>query len=302
MSRKSGSRRNKPHRGERQPTTVNAVHQHSVKPSPTSTRDKVVLALSLFGMLLTGYLSFVAFDGSGAAFCSEGSGCDVVQGSRWSRFLGLPIAAWGFALYALLAWSAWRPAPGGVRWRRLWRLSFLGLAASVYLTLAGGIALQAFCAWCLLSLATMAAIFVLVQWSRPAGVPWPTWLLGNGLVALALVAMLHLSATGLLQRPEDPRLRGLAEHLQTSGVKFYGASWCSNCITQKKAFGASAARLPYVECSPNGRNGGVAFECTSAGITGYPTWMIDGMPYVEVIAPERLAGMTGYDWNDKNAD
>ena len=256
-------------------------------------------------MLLTGYLSFVAFDGSGAAFCTEGSGCDVVQDSQWSRLFGVPIAAWGFALYALLAWFAWRPAPRGVRWRRIWRLSFLGLVISVYLTLAGGIALQAFCAWCLLSLATMAAIFALVQSSRPdgaPGAPWTTWLLGNGLVALALVATLHVSATGLLQRPEDPRLRGLAEHLHASGAKFYGASWCPDCTAQKKAFGVSAARLPYVECSPNGRNGGVAFECTSAGIGGYPTWVIDGAHHVEMIEPERLAGMTGYDWNGASAD
>lgn len=305
MSRKSASRRNKPHRAGHPPTTANAAHQHAVKPSPRSTRDKVVLALSLFGLLLTGYLSYVAFTRSGTAFCAEGSGCDVVQGSQWSRFLGLPVAAWGFALYALLAWVAWRPAPRGVRWRRAWRLAFLGLAISLYLTLVGAIALQAFCAWCLLSLATLAAIFAVLQSSRPdgaPGTPWPTWLLGNGLVALGLVAALHVSATGLLQRPEDPRLRGLAEHLQATGVKFYGASWCPNCTAQKKAFGASAERLPYVECSPNGRNGGVAFECTSAGIGGYPTWIIDGMPYTEVIEPERLAGMTGYDWEGAAAD
>lgn len=262
-------------------------------------RDRVVLALALSGVLVTGYLAMVAWSGTGAAFCTAGSGCDVVQASAWSRFLGLPIAAWGCLVYLALAWTAARRLPRLVRWRRTWRLSFLGLAISVYLTLAGVIALQAACAWCLLSLATMAAIFAIVHATRPEqapGAPWPTWLLGNGLLALGLLAALQLSAMGLLERREDPRLRALAEHLEASGAKFYGASWCPNCTGQKRLFGAAAKRLPYVECSPQGRSGGVAFECTSAGISGYPTWAIDGEQYVEVVEPERLARLSGFDW------
>ncbi len=267
--------------------------------------DRVVLVLSAFGLLLTAYLSIVAWGESGAAFCTEGSGCDVVQGSRWSRFLGLPIAAWGFALYAALAWTAARPAPKPARWRKLWRLAFWGLAISVYLTLAGWIALQALCAWCLASLATLAAIFAVVHVRKPdhaPGVPWPTWLLGNGLVVLALLAALQMSAMGLLERRENPRLRALAEHLQASGAKFYGASWCANCVAQKREFGAASGHLPYVECSPDGRSGGIAFECTAAGIGSYPTWMIGGQPYVGVIEPERLAKMTGFDWERPRGD
>ena len=124
---------------------------------------------------------------------------------------------------------------------------------------AGLVALQAVCAWCLVSLAIMVAIFVLVHARRPDAAPggsWPTWWLGNGLIALGLLAMLQLSATGLLERREDPRLRALAQHLAQSDAKFYGASWCPACNEQKRVFGAAARHLPYVECSPDGRNGG----------------------------------------------
>lgn len=267
---------------------------------PASKTEIALRVLIAFGLLLTAYLTWVAWSDGGAAFCTEGSGCDIVQGSRWSRFLGLPIAAWGFGLYALLAWVAWRPASRLARWRRLWRLSFLGLAVSLYLTVAGMVALQAVCLWCLASLAVMLAIFLLVHATRPEsapGTPWPTWLLGNGLVALGLLAALQLSAMGLLERREDPRLRALAAHLEQSGAKFYGASWCPNCTEQKREFGAAAKRLPYVECSPDGRNGGVAFECISARVSGYPTWIIDGSHYVEVLPPERLARLSGFDWD-----
>ncbi|MGJ4730446.1 vitamin K epoxide reductase family protein [Luteimonas sp. SDU101] len=255
--------------------------------------------LTVAGLLLTAWLAWTGWGGGSPAFCAQGSGCEVVQGSRWSRFLGLPIALWGFALYAALAWTAWRPGPRLQRWRRLWRLSFLGLAISVYLTVAGLVVLQAVCAWCLASLALMLAIFVLVHLARPdaaPGTPWPTWWLGNALLALGLLAVLQLSAMGLLERREEPRLRALAEHLSQSGAKFYGASWCPVCNEQKNAFGAAARHLPYVECSPNGRNGGVAFECLSAGVGGYPTWVIERQHHVEVLTPERLARLSGFDW------
>lgn len=300
MGRKSKGRTHGHHR-ERQHASPPVA-----KAAPKLPPDRIVLALALVGMLLTAYLSVVAWRGGGAAFCTAGSGCDVVQGSAWSRLFGIPVAAWGFALYALLAWTAWRPATTRLRrWRGLWRLSLVGVAISVYLTLVGLFALEAACLWCLLSLATIAAIFAAVALRRPEGAPgstWASWLLGSGLVALGLVAVLHVAATGLWQRPADPRLVALAEHLQQAGVRYYGASWCVNCQRQTKLFGAAADRLPYTECSPDGRSGGVAFECTRAGIGSYPTWVIGGQPYAGVIEPERLARMTGFDWDRSRSE
>jgi len=296
MGRKSKARRERPQHAAAGPASGAQAAQLREAAGKT---DIALRVLAVVGLLVTAYLSLLAWRDTGAAFCSEGSGCELVQGSRWARFLGLPIAAWGWLLYAAIAWTAWRPAPRLARWRRLWRLSFLGLATSVYLTVAGLVSLQAVCAWCLLSLAVMLAIFLLVHATRPdsaPGAPWTTWLLGNGLLALGLLAALQMSAMGLLERREEPRLRALAEHLAQSDAKFYGASWCPDCTRQKRLFGAAAKRLPYVECSPGGRGGGVAFDCISARIGGYPTWVIDGQHHVEVIEPERLARISGFDW------
>jgi len=264
--------------------------------------DLVVAALAGFGLLLTAYLTWVAWSRQAAAFCTEGSGCDVVQGSNWSTLLGVPMALWGFALYALIAFLAVYPRSTRVRrWRHTWRLSLLGLAISVYLTVVGVMVLDAVCAWCLASLATMAAIFAWVTLKRPAAAPgtrWSSWLMGNGLVVVIVVLALQLhQGEWLMKRPEDPRMAALVTHLDLEGAKFYGASWCANCREQKDLFGTSARRLPYVECSPGGPAAPRAFECVSAGIEIYPTWVIDGLQHRQVMQPKELAAITGFDWS-----
>ena len=63
----------------------------------------VLLVLTFFGIVLTSYLSYVASVETHPAFCSEGSGCDLVQSSRWATFLGMPMATWGLFTYLVLA-------------------------------------------------------------------------------------------------------------------------------------------------------------------------------------------------------
>jgi hypothetical protein len=90
-------------------------------------------------------------------------------------------------------------------------------------------------------------------------------------------------------------IRALAEHLREEGVLFYGASWCPHCQEQKRLFGASADRLPYIECSPAGPNAPQSPACSRAGVQTYPTWIIDGRAIVgEVLSLARLANASGF--------
>ena len=76
--------------------------------------------------------------------------------------------------------------------------------------------------------------------------------------AIALVLGLNLHFSGFFDPAagaEDPYLEALATHLQDNGARFYGAYWCPACQKQKALFTASADRLPYVECTPGGRDG-----------------------------------------------
>ena len=278
----------------------------SGQPQPGKPRlkpDPWVLALAVLGLLLTGYLTLAAWGDATPAFCAEGGGCDAIRQSRWSSLLGLPLALWGFGLFVLIALAAVTGSTPAARWRWLSRLTLLGLAISVYLTVVGIVALQATCGWCLASLATMAALFALVHLRRP-GAPlgqgsWGSWWLGNGLVALGVVAALQLALGGVLdRRPENPRIAALAEHLQETGARYYGASWCSSCARQNRLFGASAPRLPYVECSPQGRGGATARECTDAGVSSFPSWQVNGLMHPGIQTPQDLARLSGFDWEN----
>lgn len=269
-------------------------------PSPaTRAPDWVVIGLSGLGMLITAYLTAVAWSGAGLALCAEGSGCDLVQQSRWSRVLGLPVSLWGFGVYALLALIAWQSPPRLKRWRRLWFLSFMGLSISVYLTLIGLLKLEAVCLWCLASLATLTALFLWLSARRPEsapGMPWLQWGLSSAVVALVLLGTLHAYYSDLFTPPEDPRLERLAVHLNETGARYYGAYWCPACQQQHRLFRSASEKLPYVECSPDGRHGRPAAECTRAGVSSFPTWNIRGRVYEGVIAPEDLARYSGFEW------
>ena len=228
-------------------------------------------------MLVTAYLSFSNLFGATPIGCEEGSGCDLIQQSHWSVLFGLPVALWGFGLYLLIGLISGLGRPRLKRWQRLWLLSFFGMAFSAYLTTVGAMELQAFCGWCLASLAIITSIFVILTFKRPEsapGMPWAGFLAGQGALVAVFMVALHAFYAGWFEPPEDPRLKALAEHLDRTGAVYYGASWCPSCQEQNRMFGPSYERLPYVECNPHGRGGGLAFECAANEITSYPTWII----------------------------
>ncbi|MFA5590729.1 MAG: vitamin K epoxide reductase family protein [Lysobacteraceae bacterium] len=268
---------------------------------PRLAPDRPILVLAILGVLLTAYLLFVNASAGGAAFCAEGSSCEIVQESRWSTLFGLPIALWGLGLYALIALVSVTGSHAAARWRRLWTLSLIGLLISVYLTIVAAVGLGAFCLWCTISLLLIGAIFVLATLRRPAQGPnggWPRWIGLHAMTLLPALLLIAAAQAGWLSPPADPRLDALAVHLsERSDAKYYGAFWCPNCLKQRRMFGRSADKLPYVECSPNGRNSAIAFECASQGIDSFPTWVIRGQRYNGMLTPEELARHSRFAWN-----
>ena len=65
-------------------------------------------------------------------------------------------------------------------------------------------------------------------------------------------------------------------------------------MEQKDLFEASVDRLPYVECSPNGKEGLKALVCVEEQINTYPTWVIKGRKYKGMLTLEQLAEYSGY--------
>ncbi len=261
--------------------------------------DWSIVILAGLGMLVTGYLAITGMSTASPLFCAEGSECDLIQQSHWSLLFGIPVAIWGFLLYALIALIAGLGRPRLKRWQRLWLLSFFGTVFSLYLTAAGWLSLQALCFWCLISLGIISALFLLLTFRRPEsapGMPWAGFLAGQGAMVAVVLVLLHAFYAGWFQPPEDPRLRDLALHLDRVGAVYYGASWCPSCQEQNRLFGQAARHLPYVECSPGGRGGGVAFECVANEIDTYPTWVIGNRRFEQKMTPEELARRSRFDW------
>ena len=260
-----------------------------------------LLALSCLGMALTGYLSWTAFAGGSVQGCAAGGGCDTVLTSRWATLLGLPTAFWGLLAYAGLAAIALFVRRADQHWSYAWTAAFFGVCYSAYLTTVSLTILQSACPYCLTSFALMTAILALVVIQRPPEMARRSWVglaAGRGVLAALVILVLHgnyvrpqAEPTG----PEDPQTRALAEYLTDQNVLFYGASWCPHCQEQKRLFGASATRLPYVECSPAGPNTPQAPSCSRAGIQSYPTWVINGRAYPgEVMTLAQLAAATNF--------
>ena len=286
MSRKTNTRRR----------SRTAAETHTLRPGP----NWPLLAISSVGIALTGYLSWAAFSGGAPQGCSAGGGCDVVLNSPWATLLGLPTAFWGLLAYLGLAAIAF-VRRADTHWSYAWTAALFGVCYSVYLTVVSLTILESACPYCLTSLALMTATLVLVVLQRPSEMARRSWVglvAGRGAFAALVILLLHGSYTAPQAEPagpEDPAVRALAEHLTEEGVLFYGASWCPHCQEQKRLFGASAGRLPYIECSPAGPNTPQAPSCSRAGIQSYPTWVINGMTIPgEVLSLAQLADATAF--------
>ncbi len=271
-----------------------AAHQIHASNSPLTMAP---FGLACFGVLLTLYLSYVASFETHPAFCGEGSGCDLVQGSRWATFLGMPMATWGLFTYLVIAALAWRIRIKPGYQTPLLFVAVGGFAVSAYLTVISIVEIEATCSYCLASFATMTTIMILTVIQRPPD--WISSLKEASVVAAFIVVGLHLYYSGVFDEaagPEDPQLQALAIHLTETGATFYGAYWCPRCQEQKALFKASAKRLPYVECSSGGRGSPLTAPCVANDIRSYPTWIIDDQRYTGLQTPRVLAGASGFAW------
>ncbi len=121
----------------------------------------IVAALALAGIFISTYLTLYKLGLIGELNCSIGS-CETVNTSRWSIFLGLPVAAWGLLFYldvfgvaVLGTLPRWENQP--VISIVLVAQTALGVLFSAWLTYLELAVIHAICIWCVAS-----AIIVLI--------------------------------------------------------------------------------------------------------------------------------------------
>jgi len=192
--------------------------------------DWPVAALAAAGLGVSAYLTAIKLSGATALFCESGSGCEVVQASRYAVFLGAPTAAWGILLYAVvvgLALSGLRPQ----RWLAAYALAVTAVAFSAYLTWLSVFEIGAVCPWCLIDAGIAVALLVVLLVRRPAAKARrsparPARLIGIG-IAAAVVTVVLAAGVFVADRSggSTPYQEALARHLTASGAIFYGAYW-----------------------------------------------------------------------------
>ena len=129
------------------------------------TRRQWMVVISLAGLFLGAYLTLYHYGIIGVISCSVGS-CEKVQATKWSVFLGLPVAAWGAGFYALmlaLAIAGLRPAMAASRLLASWMLvlALWGVLFTAWLTSLEAFVIHAWCEWCLGSAAMVTLLFLL---------------------------------------------------------------------------------------------------------------------------------------------
>ena len=126
--------------------------------------------ISLLGLFLGAYLTLYKFGKIGTLACGVSS-CEQVQTSRWSVFLGLPVATWGLGFYALmlaLSLLGMQERYAESRGLSLGMLLLAGWGAlfTAWLNYLEAFVIHAWCEWCLFSAAMVLILFILalVDW------------------------------------------------------------------------------------------------------------------------------------------
>jgi uncharacterized membrane protein len=124
----------------------------------------IVALLALIGLFVALYLTMYKTGMIGEISCSVGS-CETVNTSRWSTFLGLPVAAWGLGFYVValavaLVGTSDRWADERAPAVALVALSGWGVLFSGWLTYLELFVIHAICMWCVISAIIVTLIFI----------------------------------------------------------------------------------------------------------------------------------------------
>jgi uncharacterized membrane protein len=124
----------------------------------------IVAALALAGIFISLYLTLYKIGVIGELSCSIGS-CETVNLSKWSRFIGLPVAAWGLFFYVdvfaiALVGTMPRFENEPLISLVLTAEAAVGVLFSAWLTYLELAVIHAICIWCVTSAVVVTLIFL----------------------------------------------------------------------------------------------------------------------------------------------
>jgi uncharacterized membrane protein len=130
-----------------------------------------VAVLSLLGLAVAGYLTWVHYADLDPICAGGSGGCEKVQSSDYAELAGVPVALLGLIGYGAILASLAVPGDAGRFVGAL--LALAGFGFSAWLTYVELFEIDAICQWCVASAAIMTALAVLTSLRfaapRPAG-------------------------------------------------------------------------------------------------------------------------------------
>ena len=286
----------------------------------------VIAILSTIGVIDTGSITLNKWGWVGNLRCPGGiEGCDKVLNSPWGTFIqannfSIPLSFIGLISYLLILLMAIFPLIPILKNQKS-KISIITWWGSFYISISTFIfslilisimifKIKAFCFFCLLS----CLVSLLVLLLNIFGGNWEDYgkLFFRGFiisVAVLLTGLIWSSSVDPSNKEITNNLQGmpptviaksslekikLAEHLTKEGAVMYNAYWCPHCHDQKEMFGKEAAeKLNLVECAKDGFNNKKEL-CETKGITGFPSWEINGSIDAGIKSLKELAEISNY--------
>lgn len=135
---------------------------------PRVTLRGATAILSLVGVAVAGYLTWVHYAGLEPFCVGGGGGCERVQSSEYAELFGVPVAVLGLAGYLALLGSL--ALPEELSRMAAGLVALTGAAFSLYLTYVELVEIDAICQWCVVSAVLMVALagVSVARLSRPS--------------------------------------------------------------------------------------------------------------------------------------
>ena len=285
-----------------------------------------IAILSTVGVIDTGSITLNKWGLIGNLNCLGGlEGCDKVLNSPWGNIIqtntySIPLSLVGLISYFLILLMAILPLipilknkNNNISKFAWWGSFYISISTFVFSLILISVMIfkiKAFCFFCLLSFLISFSLLLL----SVVGGGWEDYgkLFFRGFVmsvAVLLAGLIWSSSVDPSTKEVSNNIQGmppaviaisspekikLAEHLTQEGVVMYNAYWCPHCHDQKELFGKVAAeKLNLVECAKDGFNNKREL-CEAKGITGFPSWEINGSIDSGVKSLKELAELTNY--------
>ncbi len=125
-------------------------------------RRIAITVLSLLGIFVSGYLTYIHYSGE-PIICGGSNSCELVNASRYAFIGPIPVSALGLMAYLTILILSLIKSDEERQWPAIltFGVALIGVMFQWYLFYIEVAVLHALCYWCLASQAIITAIFVL---------------------------------------------------------------------------------------------------------------------------------------------